>query len=67
MLQTVELAIARRYGEILNVAFVCMLYGGAMPLLYWVTPGAFAISYWTEKFEILKVSAQLPVPKTACP
>ncbi len=50
-------ACDRTAGQILNVAFVCMLYGGAMPLLHWVAPVAFIISFWTEKFELLKAGA----------
>lgn len=46
--------------QLLNVTFCTMLFAGGMPALYLVTAINFAISYWVEKVELLKVSRMPP-------
>ena len=45
-----------RYGEHLNVIFVAMLLSGGLPVAYLSAAAWFAAAYWSEKWELLKLS-----------
>ena len=51
-----EFQLDTRYGEHLNVIYVTMLLSGGMPLAYVTASIWFMASFWTEKFELLKLS-----------
>jgi hypothetical protein len=52
-----EFQIAIRYGEHLTAIFVCWLFSSGMPLMYWSCALSFALHFWVEKYELLKVRA----------
>jgi hypothetical protein len=45
-----------RYGEHLNVIFVAMLLSGGLPIAYLAAAAWFGVAYWSEKWELLKLS-----------
>ncbi|KAK9826026.1 hypothetical protein WJX74_006561 [Apatococcus lobatus] len=47
--------LAWRYGEIMNVVFCTMMYSSGLPVLYPIAALSFALSYWAEKAELLKM------------
>jgi hypothetical protein len=51
-----EFQLDTRYGEHLNVIYVTMLLSGGMPVAYITASIYFLASFWTEKFELLKLS-----------
>ena len=48
-------------GEILLALAVTLIYGPALPLLYWVAAAGFAMRYWVEKWSDLSVYAKPPL------
>jgi len=51
-----EFIIDFRYSQILTLTFVCFLYSGGMPLLYLTSLLQLAITYFFDKFFLLRVS-----------
>jgi len=43
-----------RYNSILTVVFVTMMYSGGLPVLYPIAALFFAITYWSDKYLLLK-------------
>mmetsp|Transcript_23311 Transcript_23311/g.64404 ORF Transcript_23311/g.64404 Transcript_23311/m.64404 type:complete len:924 (+) Transcript_23311:130-2901(+) len=50
-----EFQIAIRYGEHLTAIFVCWIFSSGIPLMYWSCAISFALHFWVEKYELLKV------------
>lgn len=50
-----EFEIAIRFGEQLTAIFVCWIFSSGMPLMYWSCAISFALHFWVEKYELLKV------------
>eukprot|EP00210_Caulerpa_lentillifera_P002090 g2005.t1 len=55
-----DFALAPRYGELLNLIFVTMFFGGGIPMLYLVTAISFLIQFHLEKAELLRLSQRPP-------
>ncbi|KAK9864206.1 hypothetical protein WJX84_007741 [Apatococcus fuscideae] len=47
--------LAWRYGEIMNLVFCTLLYSSGLPVLYPLAALSMCLSYWAEKFELLKL------------
>jgi hypothetical protein len=50
-----DFMIDLRYSQILNVVFICLLYGSGLPLLFVSTFLNLIIIYWLDKFFLLKI------------
>jgi hypothetical protein len=50
-----DFMIDLRYSQILNVVFICLLYGSGLPLLFVSTFLNLNIIYWLDKFFLLKI------------
>ncbi|KAF8062000.1 Pigl [Scenedesmus sp. PABB004] len=46
----------QRYGEHLNVIYVCLLLSGGLPAAYGAAALWFAAAYWCDKYELLTLS-----------
>lgn len=55
-----DFSLAPRYGELLNLIFVTMFFGGGIPLLYLVTAVSFMLQFHVEKAELLRLSQRPP-------
>jgi len=51
-----EFALDTRYSQILTVIFVCFLYGSGMPVLYLTTFIQLTVTYFLDKYYLLKFS-----------
>ena len=49
------------YGEVLLAMAVALIYGPAIPMLYFVASAGFAMRYWCEKWSDIVVSAKPPL------
>lgn len=50
-----EFLIEIRYAQILNLLFVCLLYGSGLPFLYIITFVNLLIIYWLDKCYLLRI------------
>lgn len=55
-----EYMIHFRYATILNITFVCLMYGTAMPILYLIALFAFLILYFSERLLVCYYYKQPP-------
>ncbi|KAL0049982.1 hypothetical protein WJX82_002021 [Trebouxia sp. C0006] len=53
--------LADRYGELLNILFCTLMFSGGLPILLPCVSIIFAVTYWAEKWELLKLS-RVPSP-----
>jgi hypothetical protein len=56
-----EFNIAAAYGELLLAACVTLIYGSAIPLLYWIAAFGFALRYCVDLTVVLRLYRKPPL------
>lgn len=53
-----EVVLSERYGALLSVLFVVMMYSAGMPLINFFAVVYFSLAYWCDKATLLMISKQ---------